>query len=123
MANYVLHPCTLIACECTPSVVDGGQCFSVLRSRDTDVMGDSSGRSYVTEQGHNVPLLRTSALGGERKPSSHDVACPFLQGFSYSFLKVCQLCFVRLIGAQSVTYRVELQIIMDDTLQGTRRHP
>ena len=27
-------------------------------------MGDISGRSYVTEQGHNVPLLRTRALEG-----------------------------------------------------------
>ena len=26
----------------------GGQCFSVLRERHTDVVGDSSGRSYVT---------------------------------------------------------------------------
>ena len=34
----------------------------MLRSRDTDAVGDSSGRSYVTEQGHNVPLLRTSVL-------------------------------------------------------------
>ena len=40
----------------------GGQCFSVLRTRHTDVVGDSSGRSYVTEQGHNVPLLRTREL-------------------------------------------------------------
>ena len=40
----------------------GGQCFSVLRTRHTDVVGDSSGRSYVTEQGHNVPLLRTRGL-------------------------------------------------------------
>ena len=40
----------------------GGQCFSVLSTRHTDVVGDSSGRSYVTEQGHNVPLLRTRAL-------------------------------------------------------------
>ena len=37
----------------------GGQCFSVLITRHTDVVGDSSGRSYVTEQGHNVPLLRS----------------------------------------------------------------
>ena len=36
-----------------------GQCFSVLRTRHTDVVGDSSGRSYVTDQWHNVPLLRT----------------------------------------------------------------
>ena len=40
----------------------GGQCFPVVRTRHTDVVGDSSGRSYVTEQGHNVPLLRTRAL-------------------------------------------------------------
>ena len=40
----------------------GGQCFSVLRTRHIDVVGDSSGRSYVTEQGHNVPLLRTRDL-------------------------------------------------------------
>ena len=40
----------------------GGQCFFVLRSRHTDVVGKSSGRSYVTEQGHNVPPFRTRAL-------------------------------------------------------------
>ena len=40
----------------------GDQCFSVLRTRHTDVVGDSSERSYVTEQGHNVPLLRTRGL-------------------------------------------------------------
>ena len=39
-----------------------GQCFSVLRTCHTDVVGDSSGRSYVTEQVHNVPLLRTRGL-------------------------------------------------------------
>ena len=39
-----------------------GQCFSVLRTRNSDVVDSSSGRSYVTEQGHNVPLLRTRAL-------------------------------------------------------------
>ena len=41
----------------------GGQCFSVLRTRLTDVVGDSSGRSYITEQGHNVPLSRIRGLG------------------------------------------------------------
>ena len=46
----------------TVSCRRGGQRFSVLRTRHTDVVGDSSGRSYVTEQGHNVPLLRTRAL-------------------------------------------------------------
>ena len=40
----------------------GGQCFSVLRTRHTDEVGDSSGKSYVTEQGHNVLLLRTRVL-------------------------------------------------------------
>ena len=40
----------------------GGQCFSVLRTRLTDVVADSSGRSYVTELGHNVPLLRPHAV-------------------------------------------------------------
>ena len=40
-----------------------GQWFSVLRTRHTHVVGDSSGRSYVTEQGHNVPLLRTRDIG------------------------------------------------------------
>ena len=40
----------------------GGHYFSVLRTRHTDIVGDSSGRSYVTEQGHNVPLLRTREL-------------------------------------------------------------
>ena len=40
----------------------GGQCFSVLRTRYTDVVGDCGGRSYITEQGHNVPLLHTCGL-------------------------------------------------------------
>ena len=39
-----------------------GQCFSVLRTRHTDVVGDSSGRSYVIEQWHNVQFLRTCVL-------------------------------------------------------------
>ena len=39
-----------------------GQCFSVLRTRHTDVVDDSSGRSYVTEQWHIVPVLRTRGL-------------------------------------------------------------
>ena len=49
VVNYVLQPCTLIACKCTLSAVRvGGQCFSVLRTSHIDVVGDSSGRSYVT---------------------------------------------------------------------------
>ena len=43
-----------------------GQCFSLLRTRDTDVVRDSSGRSYVTKQWHNLPLLHTRALSRTR---------------------------------------------------------
>ena len=32
------------------------------QTRHPDVGGDSSGRSYVTEQEHNVPVLRTRGL-------------------------------------------------------------
>ena len=69
VANYVLHPCTLIACTYVYTVCcrRGGQCFSVLRTRHADVVGDSSGTSYVTEQGHNVPLLRTRGLHNARE--------------------------------------------------------
>ena len=62
VANYVLHPCTLIACLCTPSAVCAAVSASVLRTRHTDIVGDSSGRSYVTEQWHDVPLLCTHVL-------------------------------------------------------------
>ena len=34
------------------------QCFSVLRTHKSDVVDGSSGRHYVTDQWHNVPLLR-----------------------------------------------------------------
>ena len=47
-----------------------GQCFSVLRTRHTDVVDRSSGRSYITEQWHNVPLLRTRDLDHGMKNSS-----------------------------------------------------
>ena len=53
----------------------GGQGFSVLRTRHTEVVGDSSGRSYVTEQWHNVPLLRTRALCSHYV--TRDVTPPF----------------------------------------------
>ena len=75
VTNYVLHPLHsnrlyvyTVCCR------RGGQYFSVLRTRHTDVVVDSSGRSYVTEQGHNVPLLRTRGIGA----SSHPIprACP-----------------------------------------------
>ena len=61
----------------TVSCRRGGQCFSVLRTRHTDVVGDSSGRSYVTEHGHNVPLLRTRGL--EQHGLSHPFQTFFLE--------------------------------------------
>ena len=38
------------------------QCFSVLRTHKSDLVDGSSGRRYVTDQWHNVPLLRARAL-------------------------------------------------------------
>ena len=59
---------TLNACSCTLCAVGAAFSASLLSEhvirRHSDVVGDSSGRSYVTEQWHNVPLLRTRALEG-----------------------------------------------------------
>ena len=58
---WFAHPCSkrlfvyTVWCRC------GGQCFSVLRTHKSDVI--LSGRSYDTEQWHNVTLLRTRAVG------------------------------------------------------------
>ena len=44
---------------------------NTLTRRHTDVMDSSSGRSYITEQWHKVPLLRTRGLSHtSAKPSS-----------------------------------------------------
>ena len=40
------------------------QCFSVLRTHKSDVVDGSSGRRYVTDQWHNVSLLRARDLEG-----------------------------------------------------------
>ena len=45
-----------VCCRCTE------QCFSVLRIHKSDAVDGSSGRRYVTDQWHNVPLLRARAL-------------------------------------------------------------
>ena len=45
-----------VCCWCT------GQCFSVLRTHKSDAVDGSSGRRYVTDQWHNVPLLRARTL-------------------------------------------------------------
>ena len=51
-----------------------GQCFSVLRTRNSDVILTLwmavVGRSYVTDQWHNVPLLRARDLHLSQRPSS-----------------------------------------------------
>ena len=39
------------------------QCFTVLRTHKSDAVDGSSGRRYVTDQSHNVPLLRARGLG------------------------------------------------------------
>ena len=38
------------------------QCFSVLRTHESDAVDGSSGIRYVTDQWHNVPLLRALGL-------------------------------------------------------------
>ena len=53
------------ACLCTPCAVgpavSAALCSEHVRHH-TDVVGDSSGRSYITKQWHNVPLLRTHGI-------------------------------------------------------------
>ena len=65
-----------------------GQCFSVLRTRTSDVIltvDGSSGRSYVTEQWHNVPVLRTRGLTVRTLERPYQLlewpseSCPFLK--------------------------------------------
>ena len=61
---------TLNACFCTQCAVCAAVSASLLSEhvirRHSDVVGDSIGRSYVTYQWHNVPLLRTRALDTAR---------------------------------------------------------
>ena len=66
VANHVLRPCTVNACLYTPCGV-GGQSMLLCAQNTwirchTDIVGDSSGGSYITEQWHNVPLLRIRGL-------------------------------------------------------------
>ena len=53
---------------------------NTLIRRYTDVVDSSSGRSYVTEQWHNLPLLRTRGLGstigdGQTDRHTHRQTC------------------------------------------------
>ena len=79
-SSYVLHPCTLIACMCIPSAVGAAVSASLCsEQRHTDAVGDSSGRSYVTEHGHNVPLLRTRGLHTIHRSRSNSISGVLLQ--------------------------------------------
>ena len=64
-------PCTVNSCLCTPCAVGAtgraSLCSEYVNQTSFWRSGGSSGRSYVTEQGHNVPLLRTRALHSDLK--------------------------------------------------------
>ena len=51
---------------CTVCCLRTEQCFSVLRTHKSDAVDGSSGRRYVTDQWHNVPLLRARGLGASK---------------------------------------------------------
>ena len=65
-ASLLVQWWTLNACFCTLCAVGVAVSASLLSEhlirRHSDVVGDNSGRSYVTKQSHNVPLLRTRGL-------------------------------------------------------------
>ena len=58
------------------------QCFSVLRTHKSDAVDGSSGRRYVTDQWHNVPLLRARGLGDRDTVASHSSRPAFLNLWS-----------------------------------------
>ena len=61
VAYYVLRPCTVNASLCMPCAV-GGRSVLLCSEHVNQTSYWSSGRSYVTEQWHNVPFLRTRAV-------------------------------------------------------------
>ena len=111
-----------VCCRC------GGQCFSVLRTRHTDVVGDSSGRSYVTEQWHNVPLSRNLCLGstiGDRQTHTHththifsktffdcgsDVQSKIIKKYKSNFLTIAvlPLLFMSLESKKALIYKIRV---------------
>ena len=52
------------------------QCFSVLRTHKSEVVDGSSGRRYVTDHWHNVPLLSAPVLDKRKEWGS--MSSPFL---------------------------------------------
>ena len=77
---------------CTPSAVGAAVSGSLCSERHTDVVGDSSGRSYVIEQGHNVPFLRTRVL--EHPSAGRSFLASGPANFFYSSLSVPALFFL-----------------------------
>ena len=76
------------------------QCFSVLRTHKSDVVDESSGRRYVTDQWHNVPLLRARGLRGSEKPYLTTVKIVLMKcTFSQELFIVGAEIFYRLIRA------------------------
>ena len=70
-----------------------GQGFFVLRTRNSDVIlpkgGSSSGRSYVTEQWHNVSLLRTRALDKQRQNLKRETHLLLLTEDNIQYALIC----------------------------------
>ena len=83
----------------------GGQCFSVLRTCHTDVVGDSSGRSYITKQGHNVPLLRTRGLACHEPSPVHTHAIRTM-GMSLEWVQLTSLVDFLVRGTRSFHRKV-----------------
>ena len=69
-----------------------GQCFSVLRTHKSDAAHGSSGRRYVTDQWHNVPLLRTRGLDASLG-DGHTEKLIFFSSFR-DFSRISRKCHV-----------------------------
>ena len=72
VANYVLPPCTVNSCLCTSCAVGAPASASLCSEHVTQTSycrrGSSSGERYVTQQWHNVPLLRIRGLDPRLPP-------------------------------------------------------
>ena len=90
-----------------------GQCFSVLRTRHTDIVGDSSGRSYVTEQWHNVPLLRTRAVFYHWRDRA--VRIPWMKDTVFTSYRCPQKCLhINFFNLRSVIHARPLPLYVDN---------
>ena len=60
VVNYVLHPCTLIACKCTPSVVSASLCSEhVILTQSATVVGEVTSPSRDTMCHFCAPVVYT----------------------------------------------------------------